>query len=249
MINVVIVDDHPIVRQGLAQLLKQEADLRVCGEAEDGATALRLVEQLSPQLVIVDLSLKSGDGIDLIKALRAARPTLPILVLSMHDEIHFVERALRAGALGYLTKQEASTKVLAAIRHVLCGEIFLSDRVAPSLLKRLFSPSSDENDPVVGRLTDREMQVFRSDRRRTRHAGDRRSAGTECEDDRDVPGSHQREVRPSRFAEARPVRDSLDALAGSKENLIIGVFLTLPSGKTPINATNSLSCRRPQQHA
>lgn len=161
MVNVVLVDDHPIVRQGLAQLLMQEADLHVCGEAEDETTALRLVAQLLPQLVIVDLSLRSGDGIELIKRLKAAHSTIPVLVLSMHDEIHYVERALRAGALGYLTKQEASTKVLAAVRHVLRGEIFLSDRVSPSLLKRLLSGEAEEPKPVVGRLSDREMQVFR----------------------------------------------------------------------------------------
>ena len=161
MIKIVIVDDHPIVRQGLAQLLWQEPDLQVCGEAEDESTAVRLVADMEPQLVIVDLSLKSGDGIDLIKVLRAAHPDLPILVLSMHDETQHVERALRAGALGYLTKQEASTKVLAAVRHVLRGEIFLSDRVSPSLLKRLLSGAVDEREPVVGCLSEREMQVFR----------------------------------------------------------------------------------------
>jgi DNA-binding NarL/FixJ family response regulator len=161
MINVVLVDDHPIVRQGLAQLLGQEPDLRVCGEAEDEAAALRLVAELSPQLVIVDLSLKSGDGIDLIKNLRAGHPSIPILVLSMHDESHFVERALRAGALGYLTKQEASTKILPAIRQVLRGEIFLGDQVSPRLVKRLLSGEPGEDEPIVGCLSDRELQVFR----------------------------------------------------------------------------------------
>ena len=161
MVNVVIVDDHPIVRQGLAQLLMQEQDLHVCGEAEDESTAVRLVTDMQPQLVIVDVSLKSGNGIGLIKVLRSAHPDLPILVLSMHDEIHYVERALRAGALGYLTKQEASTKVLAAVRQVLRGEIFLSDQMSPSLLKRLLSGPADEREPVDGRLSDREMQVFR----------------------------------------------------------------------------------------
>lgn len=161
MVNVVLVDDHPIVRQGLAQLLGQEPDLRVCGEAEDEATAIRLVAQTSPQLVIVDLSLKSGDGIALIKALRADHPTIPILVLSMHDESHFVERALRAGALGYLVKQDASTKILPAIRKVLRGEIYLGDQLSPSLLKRLLSGELEEAESVVARLSDRELQVFR----------------------------------------------------------------------------------------
>jgi DNA-binding NarL/FixJ family response regulator len=161
MVDVLIVDDHPIVRQGLAQLIMQEPDLHVCGEAEDEATALGLVARLSPQLVIVDLSLKSGDGLDLIKALRTNYPAIPVLVLSMHDEIHFVERALRAGALGYLTKQEASTKILPAIRQVLGGAIFLSDQVSPSLLKRLLSGEADEEEPVLALLSNRELQVFR----------------------------------------------------------------------------------------
>jgi len=161
MVNVVLVDDHPIVRQGLAQLLRQEPDLHVCGEAEDEESALRLVRELSPQLVIVDLSLKAGDGINLIRMLKAERPAVPILVLSMHDEIHYIERALRAGALGYLTKQEASMKILPAIRQVLRGEIFLSDHVSPNLVKRLLSGEAAEGEPVVARLSNRELQVFR----------------------------------------------------------------------------------------
>lgn len=161
MVNVVLVDDHPIVRQGLAQLIMQEPDLRVCGEAEDEATARRLVAQMLPQLVIVDLSLKSGDGFALIKNLRADHPAIPVLVLSMHDEIHYIERALRAGALGYLTKQEASTKILPAIRQVLRGEIFLSDHVSPTLVKRLLSGEAGEDEPIVARLSNRELQVLR----------------------------------------------------------------------------------------
>jgi len=161
MVNVVIVDDHPIVRQGLTQLLMQERDIHVCGEAEDESTAMRVVAESKPHLVIVDLSLKSGDGMSLIKELHSAQPDLPILVLSMHDGIHHVENAMRAGALGYLTKQEASTKVVEAIRHVLRGEIFLSDRVSPTLLKRLLSGSAEPQEPVAGRLSEREMQVFR----------------------------------------------------------------------------------------
>jgi DNA-binding NarL/FixJ family response regulator len=161
MVNILLVDDHPIVRQGLARVLMREPDLHVCGEAEDEAAALRLVAELLPQLVIVDLSLKSGDGIALIKTLRASHPAIPVLVLSMHDESHFVERALRAGALGYLTKQEASTKILPAIRHVLRGEIFLGEQFSPSILRRLLSGEPDEDEPVVARLSDRELQVFR----------------------------------------------------------------------------------------
>jgi DNA-binding NarL/FixJ family response regulator len=160
MVNIVLVDDHPIVRQGLAQLLRQEPDLHVCGEAEDASTALRVVAETSPHLVIVDLSLKSGDGVALIRELRSAHPTLPILVLSMFDDLHHVERALRAGALGYLTKQEASSKVLTAVRQVLRGEIFLTDHVSPSLLKRLLAGEAEGSEPGLGRLSNREVQVL-----------------------------------------------------------------------------------------
>jgi DNA-binding NarL/FixJ family response regulator len=160
MIKIVIVDDHPIVRQGLVQLLTQEPDLRVCGEAEDASTALRVVAEASPDLVIADLSLKSGDGIDLTRELHAAHPTLPILVLSMFDDMQHVERALRAGALGYLTKQEASSKVLTAVRQVLRGEIFLTEHVSPGILKRLLAGEAEERDPRLGRLSNREVQVL-----------------------------------------------------------------------------------------
>ena len=160
MVKIVLVDDHSIVRQGLAQLIMQEPDLVVCGEAEDEAGALKVVYAEKPDIVIVDLSLKSGNGIDLIKGIRNESPSTPILVLSMHDESHYVERALRAGAWGYLTKQEASSKVLTAIRQLLRGQVYLSDILSPDLLKRLLTTARNGEDPVVGRLSDRELQVF-----------------------------------------------------------------------------------------
>jgi len=158
--KVLLVDDHPIVREGLARLIRQEPDLQVCGEAADEATAWAQVMAHHPEVVVVDLSLKSGDGLELIKRVRAAFPATAILVLSMHDEPYFVERSLRAGAWGYLTKQEASDKVLTALRTVLGGQIFVGDRLSPAILKRLLA-RDDQEDPVVGRLSDRELQVFR----------------------------------------------------------------------------------------
>lgn len=161
MTRIVLADDHPLVRQGLAQLLAREPDLHVCGEAEDEATAVRLVAEQAPDLVIVDLSLKNGSGLDLIKTLHETHPDVAILVLSMHDEVHHVERSLRAGALGYLTKQEAGDKVLTAIRHVLRGEMYLSDGVSPNLIRKLLAGPPQGREPVAGRLSEREIQVFR----------------------------------------------------------------------------------------
>jgi len=159
MITVVIVDDHPIVRQGLAQLLAQQPDITVGGEAEDTPEALRLIGEVNPNVVIADLSLRNGTGIDLIKASRSSHAHIPILVLSMHDEPYHVERALRAGATGYLTKQEASAKIVDAIRCVVRGEIYLSDQLSPRVLKRLLAGPA-EDDALVGVLSDRELQVF-----------------------------------------------------------------------------------------
>jgi len=158
--SVFIVDDHELLRQGLVQLIEHEPDLSVCGEAEEAAAALRLISKTSPDIVIVDLSLKEGDGIELIKAIKAEQRDLPILVLTMHDEPFYAERALRAGALGYLTKQEAGEKVLIAIRRLLRGEFYLSERLSPGLLQKLITGSTDEGEPLVSRLSNREFQVF-----------------------------------------------------------------------------------------
>ena len=159
-IRVLLVDDHPIVRQGLARLISQEADLEVCGEAGDVPAALQAVGDLSPDIVVADLSLKEGSGIDLIKTLRSQSSDIPILVLTMHEESFYAERALRAGARGYLTKQEASEKILTAIRQVVLGEIYVSDRLSPKLLQRLITGAPNTDDPLVSRLSDRELQVF-----------------------------------------------------------------------------------------
>ena len=158
--RVLLVDDHPIVRQGLARLISHEADLDVCGEAGDVPSAIQAVNDLKPDVVVADLSLKEGSGIDLIKTLGTQSSEIPILVLTMHEESFYAERALRAGARGYLTKQEASDKILTAIRQVVRGDIYVSERLSPKLLKRLISGAPDEEDPLVSRLSDRELQVF-----------------------------------------------------------------------------------------
>jgi DNA-binding NarL/FixJ family response regulator len=155
-----IVDDHPVVRSGLAQLLGQEEDLSVCAEAESLGAALEALEAERPDLVIVDISLEHRDGIDLIKEIRARGSDARIVVLTMHDESFHAERALRAGAQGYLTKQEASGKILDAVRQVLGGKLYVSQRLSPQLLERLITGNTDEDDPVTARLSDRELQVF-----------------------------------------------------------------------------------------
>jgi DNA-binding NarL/FixJ family response regulator len=156
-----LVDDHPILRQGLARLINQEADLVVCGEAEDAAKAFDLVGQLSPEVTVVDVSLKGSNGIELIKNLKARYPSLPILVLSMHDETLYAERALRAGGLGYIMKEEATEQVLVAIRKVLTGEIFLSDKMKTRMLQQMAGGRTKVAMSPIEHLTDRELEVFR----------------------------------------------------------------------------------------
>jgi DNA-binding NarL/FixJ family response regulator len=159
--KVLLVDDHPILRQGLARLINQEADLIICGEAEDAGKAFEAVATLQPDIAMVDISLKGSNGIELIKNLKARYPNLPILVLSMHDESLYAERALRAGSLGYIMKEEASEQVLAAIRKVLTGEIFLSDKMKTRMLQCLANGRTKVVTSPIEHLTDRELEVFR----------------------------------------------------------------------------------------
>jgi len=159
--KVLIVDDHPIVRQGLAQLINQEKDLEVCGQAEDAHEAIRSIRDLGPDLIIVDISLRDTSGVDLIKDLRIQYPDLPILTLSMHDEAVYGERALRAGARGYIMKQEATEKVVTAIRRVLAGEIYVSDDMAAKMVSRLVGGISRKTGSPIETLSDRELEVFR----------------------------------------------------------------------------------------
>jgi len=157
---ILLVDDHPIVLEGLKQLIDQQPDLRVCGELSDGRAALATVERLGPDLAIVDLSLNGMNGLDVIKSLKAERPELPVLALSMHDEMLYAERALRAGASGYVMKQEATKNLLGAVRRILDGGIYLSDNVTAKLLHRVANTKASSNASVLEQLSDRELEVF-----------------------------------------------------------------------------------------
>lgn len=160
--KVMVVDDHPIVRSGLAQLINREPDLVVCGDAEQMHQALETIEVLKPDILIVDISLNGPDGLDLLKTIRAKNSGLPVLILSMHDESIYAERALRAGANGYIMKQEATERVLIALRRILNREIYVSDRVANKMLRQLVSggPTAAGRSPVDD-LSDRELEVLR----------------------------------------------------------------------------------------
>lgn len=159
--KVFIVDDHPIVRQGLAQMIQAEADLCVCGESERGEGVVRTLESAKPDIIIVDLTLKDMSGLDLIKEIAATPPSTPVLVLSMHDESLYAERALRAGAKGYVMKEEAADKVVAAIRKVLKGELYVSEKTTSRLLNRALGAPGDFKGSPVELLSDRELEVFR----------------------------------------------------------------------------------------
>jgi DNA-binding NarL/FixJ family response regulator len=158
--KVFLVDDHPIVRQGLALFIEREPDLIVCGEAEEATTALHAIRESPPDFVILDISLDGPDGLELLKTLRVRYPNLPVLVLSMHDESVYAERSLRAGANGYIMKQEAADKVITAIRTILGGDVYLSDRLTKRMLQQFVNGSISPRDPLA-KLSDRELEVFR----------------------------------------------------------------------------------------
>jgi DNA-binding NarL/FixJ family response regulator len=155
-----IVDDHPLVRQGLAQVINAETDMVVCGEAEDAPKALHLVNAKNPDLVIVDISLRGNNGLELIKNIKALKHNLPILVFSMHDETVYAQRALRAGARAYVMKQESADKIVMAIRRIMSGDIYVSNRVADQVLHQLVNGSGDPGGSPVDRLSDRELEVI-----------------------------------------------------------------------------------------
>jgi DNA-binding NarL/FixJ family response regulator len=160
--RVFLVDDHAIVRRGLVELLNNEVDLTVCGEGEDAYGSLRAIREDMPDLCVIDVSLKDSDGIELLKELKAQLPDLPVLILSMHDESLYGERALRAGARGYIMKQEAPANILAAIRKVLSGQVYVSEKMQAMLLDRLVCGTrSTTNRLPMDRLTDRELEIFR----------------------------------------------------------------------------------------
>ncbi len=158
MAHILIVDDHPLVRTGFAQLIGDTPDLKVCGEAADMATALKLVELVTPDLAIIDLSLSGGSGLDLIEHIKARHSEILMLVASMHEESLYAERVLAAGARGYLNKQEAQGKIIPAIRQVLSGKVYLSEHMTERILNNMVSGSDDKRD--IDALSNRELQVF-----------------------------------------------------------------------------------------
>lgn len=158
--RILLVDDHPLVRERLAEIINREPDLTVCAEAEDRHQAIDTIKLRHPTLVIVDITLKNSDGVELIKDIHARWPSLLMLVVSMHDESLYAERVLRAGAHGYITKQEATRSILRAIRRVLDGQIFLNENIASQIIGRLTSSNRAAAGSPVEALADRELQVF-----------------------------------------------------------------------------------------
>ena len=158
--QILIVEDHPIFRMGLIELINIENDMAVCGEAEDVNGARRVIRERKPDLIVVDLALKNSSGIDLIKQLRAEGRKIPILVLSMHDESLHARRCILAGASGYIMKQEASLSVVNAIRHILSGNSYVSEKIMTQLLMQFRSSGDSLHRSPVDRLTDRELEVF-----------------------------------------------------------------------------------------
>jgi DNA-binding NarL/FixJ family response regulator len=158
--GVVIVDDHPLVRDSISRLINHEPDLAIYGEAENTDSALQLIGKTSPSLVIVDITLKHSSGLELIKTIKAGFPQVPILVLSMHEESLYADRALRAGASGYITKHQPADEVLLAIRRVIAGNIYLSEKMTSTYLKSLTTSGTKVAQPAVDRLADRELEVL-----------------------------------------------------------------------------------------
>jgi DNA-binding NarL/FixJ family response regulator len=158
--RLLLVDDHPLMRAGVRSLVNQQPDLEVCGEAEDAEQALEMVSELAPDLAVIDISLGKTNGISLIKHIRARRADLPLLVLSMHDEPLFVEHSLKAGAAGYVTKHEDPSVLVTAIRRLLDGKVYISERLGSAMLHELVTAGRDRPASTVEVLSDREFEVF-----------------------------------------------------------------------------------------
>jgi DNA-binding NarL/FixJ family response regulator len=159
--RIFLVDDHPLVREGLTNLINAQSDLIVCGEAEDSAGAITGIAKTRPDVALVDISLKNESGLELVKNLESQFPLVALIVLSMHDEALYAERALRAGARGYVMKRETTKSVLASIRRVLEGGVYVSERVVNSMARRFTSSSKGAESSPVERLSDRELEIFR----------------------------------------------------------------------------------------
>ena len=159
--RVFLVDDHPLIREGLANLINGQNDLVVCGEAEDSAQAMAGISEMRPDVALIDISLKNESGLELIKNLESQFPLVALIVLSMHDEALYAERALRAGARGYVMKRESTKSVLASIRRVLEGGVYVSERVVDSMARKLSLSRKASASSPVERLSDRELEIFR----------------------------------------------------------------------------------------
>ncbi len=155
-----IVDDHPIVREGIGRRIERQSDMEVCGEADSRAAALDLIATTRPDLAIVDLTLKDSSGLELIKDIKVRSPHLPVLVLSMQDEAVYAERALNAGARGYVMKHEATENIIVAARQVLAGKVYLSQELSSKFLDVLFGSKGAAGSSPAERLTDRELEIF-----------------------------------------------------------------------------------------
>ena len=158
--RVLIVDDHPITRSGLVHMINHEPDLMVCGEAENAAQALDLLEVSQPDLLLVDITLPGKSGLELIKDVKAMHPELTMLVISMHDESLYADRLLRAGARGYITKHEGGEKLIGAVRHVLGGNIYVSEHMSAHILEIFSSGHKTAERSAIEQLSDREFEVF-----------------------------------------------------------------------------------------
>jgi len=159
--KIFIVDDHPLVREWLANLVEKNSDLTVCGEAEDAPTALEGIAEMQADLAIIDLSLGSGSGIDLIRSIRSSFPQVAMIVLSMHDERVYAERVIRAGARGYVMKRESTKKIIDAIHEVLRGNLYLSKEMTELLVEKFMSSDPEHVGLPIAQLSDRELEVFR----------------------------------------------------------------------------------------
>jgi DNA-binding NarL/FixJ family response regulator len=158
--RIFLVDDHPLVREWLGNLISQHDDLTVCGEADDAPTAQQAIADLKPDLAIMDISLKGASGLELVKAVRSAVPDLPVIVFSMHDESVYAERAIRAGARGYIMKREPGPNVVGAIRQVLGGKLYMSNDVAALFAERFVDSRPMASGSPIEQLSDRELEVF-----------------------------------------------------------------------------------------
>jgi DNA-binding NarL/FixJ family response regulator len=158
--KILLVDDHPLVREWLANLINEQHDLRVCGEVSNAPQAFQMIGDENPDIVIVDISLEGGSGIELIKNVKASHPSVAMIVLSMHDESLYAERALRAGARGYIMKREATKKILQAIRSVLEGKLYISDKISDAMAEKFVEGRATAVKSPAEQLSDRELEIF-----------------------------------------------------------------------------------------